>query len=1776
MGLLYWMPGKRASRPTLAARIAGAVGGPVLLYATNSEGALALLSKAKVEAKTARGLARLAPQAISRKLAGWKRVRLVAGGEKVGLLAYQTKRRKALPEALLVEAQAEAARAFATPEIPDRPDPEALAALVEAGRALASKLDGRELMRALVDRVHALTGVRDVFVARYDAALNRIDYPLFVEDGKEVERPARPARNGLIEYVAATGEALLIPSDFEATVKRLGLDPPSRLAASWLGVPLNAGGKTLGVLGVADKRRTNAVSESHIPTLSALASQFAVSLQNAELYGRLVEYDERSRGVIEAATAAGLGLGILRGSKRALRLTYANAKFAEMLGVTEREATARSILDFIHPSDHSRIREIWEAWRRGDARGQVLETSLSRAGQEPMPIEVSLAPASFSGEVQAVIFVRDLTQRRIAEEALRNSERRYRDLFEGASDLIQIVAPGGKILYVNRAWRERLGYSEADVASLTAFDVIHPESQVHCRDVFRCALEGQATKSEAIFVAKSGRKIDVAGTCSAQFENGKPVALRGIFRDVTEAKLASELAAEADKRIISIYESMPTPFMALDRDWRFVYLNPVAVRMRADQDPSRVIGRTLWELYPELLGTKFDTEYRRAMREGVSVTFEETWRGRSFETHAHPTKDGLSVSFRDVTTARRAEQERNLLTQIPLVVSEADDLESALTSALVAVCQASGWDAGDAWVPSPERALTCRAAWSGDGPALQRFVEVSRSSSLRLNEGLPGRVLANRSPEWSVPFRGDSGSDRGRAAEAAGLASAVAVPVLADTEVVAVLVFYARAERAEDAAFMSLLASVAAQLGAIVKRRHAEEALRMGEERRRLIVEHSNNLFYSHGIDHVLTYVSPQSRQFFDCDPEEARVRWMQFATDHPVNALGLERTERAIRTGERQPVYELELVGAKGRKIWVEVNEAPVVRDGKTVAIVGALTDITEKKRREREIADLAKRYAAVVEIAGKAGEGLALIASNEKGEGVYTMVNDEFARIVGREPSELVGRGFLDTAVAPEEVARVTDIYTRRLRGEVVPTPYETVVVRKDGTRVPVEVSASTTEVAGVPTTVAFVRDISERKAAETRLTQLKNLMQDVVDNVPAGVLYMDAKGVIVFENRFLLRLMGATEEDSPRGWFKSIFELDTVTRFPEFVTKLRGLLAGEAFADFDLTYLSLYGREVAITVHGVPIVDDGGGLRGGILLVRDATEERALERQLKEYAKELERKVDERTGALREANAALEKANLNLETIYNATIDGFLFVDREKRFASANNRFCELFGFTLEEVLSGDPERVRARGRAAMKDPAYFDATAVLYEADKLHLVYDGEIELVHPVPRRVHEHSEPIFDAQGEYQGRVWTYRDVTEQRALQEALAERSQLLTTILENVTDGVFALSPRGEYLFCNRRHSELMGFAEESVVHRALFHGFGMDANADVRSALSPAIEGRLPVSTELPFVNRAGNALHLEWNLHPLVVDGRVVQIVGTVTDLTERRRLEEELIQYTRTLEEEVDKRTQDLLQAAKMAALGQLVAGVAHEINNPLAFVKSNTETLLEVWREIGTNSDIAAVLKGDLTRVAAAKTWLTESGNLRFVFDEQPKLLEMNMKGLVRIGDIVHRLKSIASPQPTKKAPTDLNATLSDTAAIFQAQFRDRVSLTESFDPSLPPVVCDGGQIGQVAMNLLTNAAQAIPGEGRVRLATRREGRFAVFEVEDDGVGMPPEVRARIFDPFFTTKDKGNTGLGLSITFQIVKEHDGTIAVKSTPGQGTLFTVRIPIDAKRESEEST
>lgn len=258
-----------------------------------------------------------------------------------------------------------------------------------------------------------------------------------------------------------------------------------------------------------------------------------------------------------------------------------------------------------------------------------------------------------------------------------------------------------------------------------------------------------------------------------------------------------------------------------------------------------------------------------------------------------------------------------------------------------------------------------------------------------------------------------------------------------------------------------------------------------------------------------------------------------------------------------------------------------------------------------------------------------------------------------------------------------------------------------------------------------------------------------------------------------------------------------------------------------------------------------------------------------------------------------------------------------------------------------------------------------------------------------------------------------------------------------------------------------------------------------------------------------------------------------------------------------------------LLQQEKMASIGQLAAGVAHELNNPIGYVHSNLGTLgryFEKIRKLVDVYDSVVPAEGD-ARAAIAK--VKEELKLDVVLEDLPSLIRESMEGTDRVRKIVSDLKIFSHPAENDAGYADLNEGLRSTLNIVWNELKYRAKVNTEFG-DIPRVHCVAGQINQVFMNILVNASQALQGQGEITIRTRADGDHVAVDVTDTGCGIAPEHLSRVFDPFFTTKEVGKgTGLGLSISLDIVRRHGGEILVRSEVGKGSTFTVRLPVDGR-------
>lgn len=390
----------------------------------------------------------------------------------------------------------------------------------------------------------------------------------------------------------------------------------------------------------------------------------------------------------------------------------------------------------------------------------------------------------------------------------------------------------------------------------------------------------------------------------------------------------------------------------------------------------------------------------------------------------------------------------------------------------------------------------------------------------------------------------------------------------------------------------------------ITSQKQSERILEENEKKLRDIIENSTNLFYSHTADNELTYLSPQCREFLQCEPAEAMIEWTEFATDHPVNIKGIEATKKAIKTGQRQPPYELQLKGKKGRVIWTEVRETPVTENGKTVAVVGSLTDITERKQSEKLLKESEEKYRLIVE---NANDGIE-ITQNDK----IIFCNQRFADMLGYTRDEMRDIIFSNifTSEAKEDLLKRQ---AARERGDDVPTKYEATFRKKNGSIIEVDVHYEIIEYKGIPATFAIVRDITSINQAKEELKRSEAKFREMAELLPEVVYECDIQGEITFANKVAFEKFGYTQEDFDKGVNALQFIVDNDNKRAN--ENMGKILSGIGKGPYEYTAQRKDRSSFPAIIYSAPIVQDAKpiGLRGIIVDITDR--KKAEEALLKE---------------------------------------------------------------------------------------------------------------------------------------------------------------------------------------------------------------------------------------------------------------------------------------------------------------------------------------------------------------------------------------------------------------------------------------------------------------------------------------------------------------------------------------------------------------------------------
>ncbi|WZO97736.1 PAS domain S-box protein [Isosphaeraceae bacterium EP7] len=571
-------------------------------------------------------------------------------------------------------------------------------------------------------------------------------------------------------------------------------------------------------------------------------------------------------------------------------------------------------------------------------------------------------------------------------------------------------------------------------------------------------------------------------------------------------------------------------------------------------------------------------------------------------------------------------------------------------------------------------------------------------------------------------------------------------------------------------------------------------------------------------------------------------------------------------------------------------------------------------------------------------------------------------------------------------------------------------------------------------------------------------------------------------------------------------------------EYRHKEGGLVAVEAIVDLDL--------------------DDNDRPRGFLAFITDIRVRRAAER-------------------------ALRESEHRFRELFDQAPFGYHEIGPDGQILAVNQTECEMLGCSRESMIGRpifdfvvEEDRELSRQAVARK----FRGELPLKPIERTYQTADGR-RLSVSIEERFH------LDEQGRPISIRSTVQDITDRKRTEQALVASEARATALLQEVE------AKNRELAFSEGRYRQLTEGSIDAVIvadrrgkitlfNPAAEHIFGFDAAEVVGQDMSMLIpegvqEGRdVGRTLEMTGLRKDGSTFPLEISLSAVDLGGEL-QLLGSIRDQTERQRM--------RAM----------LGQSEKLASIGLLSAGVAHEINNPLAYVANNLAVLdrdlAGILDMVNTYEQARDRLAAVAPEVTARIAEISEDLDWEYVRDNLPKMLARTREGVQRVANIVSNLRGLARTSPPKMEQVQLPDLVEGALEMVRGRLRRHGVEVSTRHEGPPRVVCVANQISQVVLNLLINAVQAVEqfrpsGGGLIEVRTATLDDHLAVEIRDNGPGIAAEDIPRLFDPFFTTKPVGEgTGLGLSISHGIVSGHGGRIEVESCPGQGTCFRVLLP-----------
>nr|WP_228056490.1 PAS domain S-box protein [Microcoleus sp. LEGE 07076] len=892
---------------------------------------------------------------------------------------------------------------------------------------------------------------------------------------------------------------------------------------------------------------------------------------------------------------------------------------------------------------------------------------------------------------------------------------------------------------------------------------------------------------------------------------------------------------------------------------------------------------------------------------------------------------------------------------------------------------------------------------------------------------------------------------------------------------------------------------------------------------------------------------------------------------------------------------FESQIYRRDGAVIWISEN-ARAVRDpdGKLLYYEGFVEDITQRKNAEAALRSSEERLRMVIE----GVKDYAIFMLDTKG--YVASWNSGAKRILGYKASEIVGKNS-ESFYTPEDIK--TGKPQQKLITATAAGRYESEGWRfcKDGSRfwAKVIVTPLRDESGELQGFSQIMQDITKQKrAAEEKMQLIASLQESekkfrsLYESTTDAVMLLDEEGFLDC-NPATLKLFGCSTELEFCGKHPSAFS-PPLQPTGEDSTSLSQELISTAIQTgncrFDWLHCRLDGSEFPAEVLLTSM--DIGGKMGLQAVVRDITYRVRAQETLKQANEVLECRVKERTSQLEAAIKQLRLSEEKFSKAFRSSPDPMTITTfAEGSFIEVNDSFLSVTGYSLEETIShtvGElniwvkpEERVNFRKRLQEK--------YVVRNQECEFRVKSGSVVVCLL--------SAELIDLDGKL-CMLAVMTDITDRKRAEEALRESQRALATLMSNLpgmayrfrndADRSMEFVSEGCYQLAGYYPEEFIGTREISLSE--LTHP---DDRELFCNAVEVALQENRPYQLNYRITCKNGE---LKWvweqGLGVYSDSGELIALEGLITDISEQKRSEEallhsqtELTQQKLQLEHTLHELQQTqavLIHTEKMSTLGQMVAGVAHEINNPVNSVCGN---LVHVGHYTEDLLNLIDMYQQHCPQPPEPIEDKIEEIELEFLLEDLPKAMSSMQIGADRIREIVRSLRTFSRKDDSQMSKVNLHEGIEGTLLILQSRLKARGSYPEiaviKDYGNLPLVECYSGKINQVFMNLIGNAIDAIEeynaersvaevkaNRSKIKIRTEVQNSNAVIRISDNGPGMPEEVSQQLFEAFFTTKpaDKG-TGLGLSISYKVVQEHGGTLSCVSAPGQGAEFIIEMPIE---------